>query len=929
MAKEITKSKASASASDSGKGSAFIANKLERLGQDMLAQIDAETSPTFTTALRSKGNIIYDNGVGFIRLGDKVEERTFINVGQARKFMQTVAIASKCKKFLKEDAHTSIRGLYYQLKFSLGDTLDEELFSEQSESNPLVEDLEVALNVKREDLNLNTDRKGVVAGPMVLKDRFGGDEVEIDCTKQGRSGWMIPSDVDNGMEFKSIDADYVLVVEKDAMWQRLNEDKFWRKENCILITPKGQASRGCRRLIRKLASRKLPVIVFSVDADEPIMLVDSEGMIRNERIGEYCKRTFEKNGCEKTPHYEKGAASGEMAPQVDSSGAATTGSVLHVVRHPIGEKLFEVKSACGYSVKVTRSHSVMVFDEAAYGIMPKKASELQKGDLLVAPLKVPNNESLRGGIDLLELGQKAKCDFIGSIKTEGISIRFGKSKLRLPRKIRLTPQFARLLGYYVAEGSGGAVATFSFGTHEREYIRDVVRAAREIFGCTASLSNPSPGETQVKFGGKLAEIIFADILGCGTGADRKQVPGIIFNMPNDLKLEFLRGYFRGDGNVHATAKGCRLWANTVSRKLASDLVLLLLQLGCFATIEQKKPAKQGHLKQYHVLIYNLESLKKLQSIAKDLEPSISSHLGKKMLKSPIFKSIPTRLLKPFQKMIYSLGGKGISDTFNQDTISLDKLNVILSRLQAQPVVKRDAVLKALGSNPGSTTKELCRLTGLKFITVFKSLSRAQKRGEVSSRLVRSDRAWKMAAAGINTGGASEKLETLRRLAQNGIALIPVKEVAEAKASDGFVYDIEVNPTHTFVGGVGPLLLHNTDCDAWGWYIYWAIKTGSMNLAYLGNDIATPEARFVGVTMRDIKDYDFLEQLTINAKEVDIKRAEEMLSYEWISCHKDWVEELKTVLKTKKKIEQDALQGPRLSFVGDYLREKIEKKKFLA
>jgi|GEM_PF-790100 len=914
--------------SDSGKGGEFVASKLEKLGLDMLAQIDSETSPTFTTALRSKGNIVYDNGVGFIRLGDKTEERTFINVAQARKFMQTVAIASKCKKFLREGAHTSIRGLYYQLKFSLGENLDEELFTEQSESNPLVEDLEVALNVKREDLNLNTDRKGVVAGPLVLKDRFGGDETEIDCTKQGRSGWMIPSDVDNGMEFKSVDADYVLVVEKDAMWQRLNEEKFWRKENCILITPKGQASRGCRRLIRKLASRKLPVIVFSVDADEPIVLVDSEGMIRNERIGEYCKKTFEKNGSKKTPHYEKGAAAGEMAPQVDSGGAATTGSVLHVVRHPIGEKLFEVKSACGYSVKVTRSHSVMVFDETAYRIVPKKASELKKGDLLVAPLKVPNNESLNGEIDLMALGQKAKCGSMGSIKAERGSIRFGKSGIRLPRKIRLTPQFARLLGYYVAEGSGGAVATFSFGTHEKEYIQDVVRAAKKIFGRIPSLAHPHPSETQVKFGGKLAEIMFADILGCGTGASRKQVPSIVFNMPNDLKMEFLRGYFRGDGNVHITSKGCRLWANTVSRKLASDLVLLLLQLGCFATIEQKKPAKQGHLKQYHVLIYNLESLKKLQSIAKDLEPSISRHLNRKTLKSPVFKSIPTRLLKPFQKMIYSLGGKGISGTFSQGTISLDKLNAILSRLQAEPVVKRDAVLKALGSNPGSTTKELCLLTRLKFITVFKSLSRAQKRGEVSSGLVRGDRVWKMAVSGSG-GDTMEKLETLRRLAQNGIALIPVKEVAEVKASDGFVYDIEVAPTHTFVGGVGPLLLHNTDCDAWGWYIYWAIKTGSMNLAYLGSDIATPEARFVGVTMRDIKDYDFLNQLTIKAKDVDIKRAEEMLSYEWISCHKDWVEELKTVLKTKKKIEQDALQGPRLSFVGDYLREKIEKKKFLA
>lgn len=145
----------------------------------------------------------------------------------------------------------------------MGENLDEELFSEQSESNPLIEDLEVALNLKREDLNLNTDRKGVVAGPLILNDTFGGEKTTIDARKQGRSGWMIPSDVDNGMEIESLDADYVLVVEKDAMWQRLNEDKFWKKENCILITPKGQASRGCRRLISKLAEKKLPIIVFT------------------------------------------------------------------------------------------------------------------------------------------------------------------------------------------------------------------------------------------------------------------------------------------------------------------------------------------------------------------------------------------------------------------------------------------------------------------------------------------------------------------------------------------------------------------------------------------------------------------------------------------------------------------------------------------
>ncbi|MCD6279580.1 DNA topoisomerase IV subunit A [Candidatus Micrarchaeota archaeon] len=240
-----------------------VVKKLTNLGKSMVKEINNNSSPTFTTKLRSRSNINYDESIGVLRLGDKREERTFINVSQARRFMQTIAVANKCKKFLNENSHTSIRGLYYQLKFSLGANLDEELFSEQGESNPLIEDLELALDVKREDLNLSTARKGVVAGPMVLKDKFAGEKVEIDLTKQGRSGWMIPSDVDNGMEIDSINAEWVLVVEKDAIWQRLNEDKFWKKEDCILISPQGQASRGARRLLRKLADKGLPIIVFT------------------------------------------------------------------------------------------------------------------------------------------------------------------------------------------------------------------------------------------------------------------------------------------------------------------------------------------------------------------------------------------------------------------------------------------------------------------------------------------------------------------------------------------------------------------------------------------------------------------------------------------------------------------------------------------
>ncbi len=242
------------------------AQRLEAMGSSIVKEIQAGKSPKFVTLARTRSNVHFDTKEGYLKLGAAQEERDFLNFAQTKRFMQTVAVAAKCHKFVKENLHTTIRGLFYQLKFSLGEDVDENIFSEQSESNPLIEDIEVALNLKREDLNLNANRKGVLAGNMKVMDTFGNERLEIDCSRQGRSGWAIPSDVDNDIEFVDVKAKYVLVVEKDALWQRLNEDGLWKKENCILITPQGQAARGTRRLIRKLADNGLPVYVFT-DSD--------------------------------------------------------------------------------------------------------------------------------------------------------------------------------------------------------------------------------------------------------------------------------------------------------------------------------------------------------------------------------------------------------------------------------------------------------------------------------------------------------------------------------------------------------------------------------------------------------------------------------------------------------------------------------------
>jgi DNA topoisomerase-6 subunit A len=237
--------------------------RLERFGSKILGDIERKQNPSFSVTTRTRSNIMYDEKEGFLKLGSSSEEHNFINIAQSKRFMQTVAIAAKCHDFVKQNLHTTIRGLFYQLKYSLGEDIDENIFNEQSESNPLIEDLEVALDMKRENLNLNANRKGVLTGNMRVLDSFGNEKTEIDTSKMGRSGWAIPSDVDNDIEFVDVKAKYVLVVEKDALWQRLNEDGFWKKDNAILISPQGQAARGTRRIIRKLADMGLPVYVFN------------------------------------------------------------------------------------------------------------------------------------------------------------------------------------------------------------------------------------------------------------------------------------------------------------------------------------------------------------------------------------------------------------------------------------------------------------------------------------------------------------------------------------------------------------------------------------------------------------------------------------------------------------------------------------------
>ena len=205
---------------------------------------------------RTLSNVRYSPRKQIIEMGTSKNRRQLFNLHQAKSYMQTVLVASGCKTLVDEGKTTSIRGLYYLLKHTIEGTR-EETFDDQSDCDPVIEDLEVTLNALREELHVYASNRGSMVGEIILVD--SGDE--IDCTRMGSGGYSIPSIVEpDVIQFRKCEAKFVLHVEKDTVWRRFNEDKFWRKHRCVLTHGMGQPPRGVRRLLYRLNHElKLPV----------------------------------------------------------------------------------------------------------------------------------------------------------------------------------------------------------------------------------------------------------------------------------------------------------------------------------------------------------------------------------------------------------------------------------------------------------------------------------------------------------------------------------------------------------------------------------------------------------------------------------------------------------------------------------------------
>src|SRR5437667_3956315 len=428
--------------------------------------------------------------------------------------------------------------------------------------------------------------------------------------------------------------------------------------------------------------------------------------------------------------------------------------VSAMTKHAYDGDIFEIRTVGGFTVKTTANHSVEVFNPETYRLEARQTSSLSGGDLVAACFRVPNSQSVRqlnlaqliatecpeeAGKIFVEGGQAEEfCNFVrskydnvrlrrdfyqvlksnapklsyfireGRLPSQG-TLRLRYSRNVVPITIDVTEEFGRLLGYHAAEGNlerhgRGGLCELTFGNEEEVYVQDAVRCVNKAFAIKATV-RARKNRLDVRYGAKLLSTIYAEALHTGLHARDKQVPFVMFNAPNEVKKEFLRGCFRGDRMVNYD-KWTRLSLKTVSRKLSSDLTVLLRQLGCVSYVWKSGTA----------YVVSCADVTPIQDVANEIcrrlirtSSEIRSMPGALVypLRSEIKHLVPYGKRTRLHQMLFTQGGKSrvgyarlskAFEMFETETES-DRLQTLMN------LVKNDVVLLPVKSirNLGRTT----------------------------------------------------------------------------------------------------------------------------------------------------------------------------------------------------------------------------------
>jgi len=324
------------------------------------------------------------------------------------------------------------------------------------------------------------------------------------------------------------------------------------------------------------------------------------------------------------------------------TGTSSLRLISAFTRHAAPEKMFRVQTACGRSAVMTGDHNLWVLRNGSLNLID--TVDVAMGDYLAIPDQLPSLDSITeinalpilDGTRLFVEAKQAVLEYVdskenktvfydvlsasgighpegklGSIRRErrgrGIKVgtfldllettsnmnggydpahaTIGGKRLhdRLPASISLTPEFLRLLGYYVAEGNGQS--RYFVLANQNTEIRARIESALEQLRI--------PFFTRDSSDFQVSSTALTELLKrlCGSKAGSKKLPDFSLQLSlHDLGI-LLQAYFDGDGTV---GRASDISATTASERLASDLAYALLRFAsgrAFPVVGSARPTQ--------------------------------------------------------------------------------------------------------------------------------------------------------------------------------------------------------------------------------------------------------------------------------------------------------------------------------------------------
>jgi DNA gyrase/topoisomerase IV subunit B/transcriptional regulator with XRE-family HTH domain len=207
----------------------------------------------------------------------------------------------------------------------------------------------------------------------------------------------------------------------------------------------------------------------------------------------------------------------------------------------------------------------------------------------------------------------------------------------ISRFVNINNNFAKLMGFWIAEGSCSLRngIRFAIGNYNESYAKEFNEAILDIFGISAKMTPFLRNCAELKLVNRVASLFWRCLFGFNEySSETKKIPDIIFNISREKQLEFLRGYFLGDGTLSKNS----VFFTTTSKDLANQILYLLQSHMIVAGLSVRKPGINKKIKSKNIVYtINVSSKQDIKLLKRVWE----SHRNSNYLNNKLNSNFPT------------------------------------------------------------------------------------------------------------------------------------------------------------------------------------------------------------------------------------------------------------------------------------------------